>query len=75
MDYDTTATTWHPSHHVAAGSPVIVQWRPDCERVLVHEVVSWGNRPLFDCPLENIGQYVRSTKGPGGDARAARRGA
>lgn len=62
-DYDTPPTTWQCGHHVAAGACVVVEWAPDRERARVYQRVTWGTRPLFSCPLENIGDYVRSTKG------------
>jgi len=62
-DYETQASAWHCGHHVAAGSRVVVEWAPDRERARVYQRVSWGTRPLFSCPLEDLGGYVRSTKG------------
>jgi len=61
-DYDGPETTWHCSHHVPAGSPVVVQWRADHERAMVYEVLWWGTRPLFSCRLEDLRKYVRSVK-------------
>jgi hypothetical protein len=61
-DYDTEPTTWHCSHHVPAGTKVVVQWRPDVERIRVYERFPWGLRPLFSCQLEAARKYVRSVQ-------------